>query len=95
MDKDAQLVCLVTRLGSGDFPTLLSVSANLLADLPRIHTVARLCQLLRCRCLVDDGLVNPFTFLLVDGSGKSRKVSVDVDRWVRDEYVIGRMESLP
>jgi hypothetical protein len=92
---DLRLLCLVVRLGGGDFPTLLSANAGMLAELPRIRTAAGLCRLLRCRCLVDDGSVNPFTFLLVDGSGRPRYVGVDVDRWDRGEYVIGRAKPLP
>jgi hypothetical protein len=86
--------CLVARLSAGDFPTLLSLFEGITAHMPRITTAARLCQLLRCRCLVDDGSNNPYTFVLVDAAGKCRHVSVDVDRWDRHEYVIDRMEPL-
>jgi hypothetical protein len=92
---EATVACLVARLFKGDFPTLLSLFAEIKADIPRIVTAARLCRLLRCRCLVDDGSNNPYTFLLVDAAGSCRWVSVDVDRWDRHEYVIDRMEPLP
>jgi hypothetical protein len=95
LEGDAKILCLVVRLTGGDFPTLLSVNADLLADVPRIQTAVRLCQLLRCRCLVDDGSVNPFAFLLVDGTGESRRVGVDPGRGDRDEYVIQRAEPRP
>jgi hypothetical protein len=86
--RDALCLCLLVRLAGGDFPTLLRVDANLPSGLPRIPTAARLCRLLGCRCLVSDGSVNPFTFLLVDAGGECRRVAVDVDRMDRDEYVI-------
>jgi hypothetical protein len=88
-DRDnAELVlCEVYRLG-GDFPTLLSLWEGLSAPLPPIPTAARLCQLLGCRCLVDDGTVDPFTFLLVEQGGQARPVGVDTERCDRDEYVI-------
>jgi hypothetical protein len=59
--------------------------------MPRVAAAARLCQLLRCRCLIDDGSSNPYTFLLVDAAGTCRRVGVDVDRWDGDEYVIDRV----
>src|SRR5262245_32749592 len=79
--------CRIDRLG-GDFPTLLSLSEGLSARLPRIPSTAQLCRLLGCRCLVADGALNPFTFLLVDEEGQARRVAVEVDRWDRNEYVI-------
>jgi hypothetical protein len=81
--------CRIYRLG-GDFPTLLSLSEGLSACLPRVATASRLCRLLGCCCLVDDGSVNPYTFLLVDEGGQARQVAVDVDRWDSNEYVIDR-----
>jgi len=92
---EAKVACLVSRLSGGDFPTLLSVFEGVTADMPRIATAARFCRLLRCRCLVDDGSNNPYTFLLVDPAERCRRVGVDVGRWDRDEYVIDRMEPLP
>jgi hypothetical protein len=81
--------CCVHRLG-GDFPILLSLSEGLSAALPRIAVASSLCRLLGCRCLVDDGSVNPYTFLLVDQGGQARQVAVDVVRWDSNEYVIDR-----
>jgi hypothetical protein len=95
LDGEVPLLCMLFRLGDGDFPTLLSINGYLLPDQPRIRTVARLCRLLGCRCLIDDGSISPFTFLLVDGGGGSWKVGVDPDRTNRDEYVIRSIEPLP
>jgi hypothetical protein len=84
------VLCRVIRLGGGEFPTLLSATGGVLIDLPRIGTATRLCRLLRCRCLLDDGSVNPYTFLQVDASGACLPVAVDADRWGRNEYVVAR-----
>jgi len=84
-----RVLCAMTALGVGDFRTLLSPWGDvLLKTLPRVPLVARWCRILRCRCLVDDGAVNPYTFLLVDGEGSPRDVALDPLRVDANEYVI-------
>lgn len=83
-----KIVCHMSLIGGGDFPTCLSFFGGAFEQMPRMHAADELCRALRCRLLVDDGSMNPFTFLLVDGTGTPRPVAVDPERWDANEYVL-------
>lgn len=72
----------------GEFRTVIDLPDSLLKSLPRDSTATDLAKLLACRLLVDDGSVNPFTFLLYDGEGGCQHVAVDVDASDKNEFVL-------
>jgi hypothetical protein len=77
---------------AGEFRTVIDLPDNLLAGLPRYPTASQLAALLGCRLLVDDGSINPFTFLLFDDKGDFQRVSIDVDASDRNEFVIAKRQ---
>src|SRR5687767_6069358 len=83
-----KVFCQITPLGGGDFPTRLSLRGAPFEQLPRIQSANELCRALRCRFLLSDDDVNPFTFLLVDGTNTPKPVAVEPERLDANEYVL-------
>lgn len=55
--------------------------------------MARLSEMLQCRCLTDDGSADPYTWLLVSGRDDYRQVRLDIDKADEtNEYTLVRSE---
>jgi hypothetical protein len=80
--------CRCWHLSGGEFHTVIDLPDGLLARLPRNSTASKLAGLLGCPILVDDGSINPFTYLRFDEKGGWRHVAIDVDADDRNEVVI-------
>ena len=87
-EEGIKAYCHVARLKSGDFTALLSIGSRSGMPAGDAQVAVNLYGPLGCRALVADGSENPYMCLLVDGSGRCQKVSLDVDRWANNEYVI-------
>lgn len=74
----------------GEFHTVIDLPDSLLHGLPRNPTASKFAMLLGCSLLIDDGSINPYTFLLYDEEGGFQPVSIDVDASDRNEFVIYR-----
>jgi hypothetical protein len=89
--ENSDILCVRSRAG-GDFPLLLSVS--LLDTLERsvLWVVGRLCEDLKCSCLVSDDSPSPYRMIKV--TGVEQFVIVDLDAELLDEleqYVVVRV----
>ena len=85
-----KIYCRCWHPQGGEFHTVIDLPDSLLHSLPRNSTASRLAILLGCRLLVDDGSLNPYTFLLYDGQGGFQPAAIDVDASDRDEIVIDK-----
>ena len=45
-----------------------------------LAAIARLSELLQCRCLTDDGSADPYRWLLISGRDDHQLVSLDIDK---------------
>jgi hypothetical protein len=81
-------VCQLRRLPGGDFQTVIEIPDSILHELPRITAATALSKLLGCRLLVDDGSVNPYSWLVVNPSGDWKRVSLEPEAFDKDECVI-------
>ena len=70
-----RLVCQRSVREGEDHPLLLSLWGTVDQARPFASIVAELCKELGCRCLVDDGSADPYSWLELDGEGKSQVVS--------------------
>lgn len=64
----------------GDYPTLVEFFPRIDGQDNRIAELSRLCQALRCNCLVDDGTPDPDQFLEVGPGGPLSLVLLDGER---------------
>ena len=84
----AKVYCRCWHTQGGEFQTVIDLPDSLLHRLPRNTTASRFAMLLGCRLLIDDGSMNPYTFLLYDEKGEFQPVSIDVGASDRNEFVI-------
>ena len=85
-----KVYCRFWHPQGGEFHTVIDLPDSLLHSLPRNTTASKFAMLLGCSLLIDDGSINPYTFLLYDEEGDVHPVSIDVDASDRNEFVIDR-----
>lgn len=70
-----RVVCQRTARGGEEYPLLLSLWGTTKSVHPFSTIVAELCRAFDCRCLIDDGSSDPYSWLQLDGSGNNRPTS--------------------
>jgi hypothetical protein len=88
--EKGKFYCRYWHPQGGEFQTVIDLPTSLLHGLPRNTTASTFATLLDCPLLVDDGSINPYTFLLYDEKGNIRSVAIDVDAFGRNEFVVDR-----
>jgi hypothetical protein len=86
-----KVYCRYWHLQGGEFHTVIDLPDTQVHGLSRNSTASRFAMLLGCRLLVDDGSINPYTFLLYDEKGGVQPVSINVAASDVNEFQIERV----
>ena len=70
-----KLICLRSVREGEQYPLLLSLWGTAKQTRPFTAIVAELCKALDCRCLINDGSIDPYSWLQLDGEGKTHLIS--------------------
>lgn len=78
LSDNIQLVCVLHNTG-GEFPLTISLYLQdyRLDDLNDEKLTMQICHEGHCRALIGDNSVNPYTWILIDSSGKKIPVLID------------------
>ena len=85
---EGRVLCQIRSLPGGDFRTVMGLPDSILHGLPRIAAATALCKLLGCRLLIDNGSINPYSWLLVSPGDNVKQVYLEPEAFDRDECVI-------
>ena len=91
-----RVVCENTAIG-GDFSMLLSIYLRdpNLGELDIKALTGQFSNMLRCKCLISDESVNPYSWLLIQGTTDCQIVYLDSDKLdEKEEYVVKTSEVL-
>ncbi|NES18239.1 MAG: hypothetical protein F6K41_04740 [Symploca sp. SIO3E6] len=96
VDLKTKVVCENTAIG-GDFPMMLSIYLRdpNLGELDIKASTGQFSGMLRCKCLISDESVNPYSWLLIQGTTDCQIVYLDPDKLdENEEYVVKTSEVL-
>ena len=78
LDSHIKIMCKLYHM-IGDFPIHLSINVfnPYIRNLELGITMQKFSEKLKCKCLIDDGSLDPYSMLLVDGLNDMYQVSID------------------
>ena len=78
LDSHVKIMCKLYHI-TGDFPVHLSINVfnPRIRNLELEITMQKFSEKLKCKCLIDDGSLDPYSMLLVDGLTDMHQVSID------------------
>ncbi|MGA1839284.1 MAG: hypothetical protein ACMUIU_01555 [bacterium] len=89
VNKHVRILCERMQI-KGDFSIRLSIYLRD-PDLEQLESkviIGQFCDILHCKCLMSDESLNPFSWLLVQGSSNIQAVFLNPDKFEKEEYVI-------